>query len=38
MTTQDRRAIAAEITRLTNHGQHLAAYALWLRTIAPCRK
>jgi hypothetical protein len=38
VTIQQRRAIAAEITRLTNHGQHREAYALWLRTIAPQRR
>jgi hypothetical protein len=35
MTTEQRRAYAAQIRHLTDHGQHRAAYALWLRTIAP---
>ena len=35
MTPTDRRATAARIRDLTNHGQHLAAYALWLATLAP---
>jgi len=35
MTKTDRRIIAAQIRDLTNKGQHVAAQALWLRTIAP---
>jgi hypothetical protein len=35
MTTDQRRAYAAQIRHLTDHGQHREAYALWLRTIAP---
>jgi hypothetical protein len=35
MTASQRRAYAAQIKYLTNHGRHLEAHALWIRTIAP---
>jgi hypothetical protein len=35
MPVAQRRAYAAQIKFLTNHGRHLEAYALWIRTIAP---
>ena len=35
MSVSQRRAYAAQIKYLTDHGQHREAYALWLRTIAP---
>jgi len=38
MPVSQRRAYAAQIRHLTDHGQHRAAYALWLRTIAPAAK
>jgi hypothetical protein len=35
MSTDQRRAYAAQIKRLTDHGQHQAAYRLWEQTISP---
>jgi len=35
VTATQRAAILAEVRNLTNHGQHQAANALWLRYFKP---